>query len=338
MMSVNRRFFALEDENSVFRFKIDTRFVNAGATDGSQLDNQFILPFLNNTSSGFVKNFIMKVNDGRPDIIVNTVNFITTRIVSFTSPGVYEITCIGMALNLSFKSSITPDKAKLIYVDRLDPIFTIQDQAFLACINCVFDVSFMVVNNLSLTFNGIKNFGPNANIENYDVSKATTAYLTLSGTPPKVFQGFFPALTNASQYLKSLNLSLIPTITIIATNLTNVSEMLSGSNFRGKLEIRSESLVNIEYLNRYTTNPPSMGLVDIRRVTTATDFITSIMSTTNVDATLLGWQNNFDWSVIPSVTATYDFYNSKYSNNPAVIAAKAFLESKGITFTRLTMA
>ena len=62
------------------------------------------------------------------------------------------------------------------------------------------------------------------------------------------------------------------------------------------------------------------------------------MSTANVDATLLGWQNNFDWSVISSVTATYDFYNSKYSNIPAVIAAKAFLESKGITFTRLTMA
>lgn len=59
------------------------------------------------------------------------------------------------------------------------------------------------------------------------------------------------------------------------------------------------------------------------------------MSTANVDATLLGWAS-LDWGIL-TVTCTYNFRSSKYSNNATVIAAKSFLEGKGITFTNLTM-
>ena len=64
------------------------------------------------------------------------------------------------------------------------------------------------------------------------------------------------------------------------------------------------------------------------------------MSRINTDATLLGWVNNFDWSVIPTVTnkVTFHFRGSTYSNNSTIISAKTFLESKGIIFTNLTMA
>ena len=335
-MSGLKGFFAVDNDSSVFKFTIDTTKIVAGATDGSQLSDRFVLPFLN-SAGVYVKSFTLKVSDGRPDVFVTTANYATYRTIIFSAPGIYTITLIGSAYGVSFKGTQTPDKSKLISVERLDPSFTLLDQAFWLCANCEFNVPYMVVNNMDRTFNGIKKFGSNVDLSKYYVSKAPMAFLTFSGTLTSVFQGFFLSLTNASQYLKQLTLTGIPKIIIIAPNLTNVTELLAQSNYRGILEIRSNVLSNISYLNRFTTNPPSMGLVDIRNVTTATDFITSAMSTANVNATLTGWVNNFDWSAIPTVAnkVTFDFKGSTY--NASALSAKTFLEGKGIIFTNLTL-
>lgn len=335
-MGAIRRFMPFDDENSVFRFKIDTRFVNAGATDGSQLDTQFILPI--DTPIGF--NFILKVSDGRPAVIVNTNNISTYKTITFSIAGVYEITLIGRA-NIRF-NNMSPDAKKMTLVSEFGLGFKFSSYAFQGAINMIWDAQFVRFNELDRVFINIKGFGANADLSKYIVDSATVAtytFINIINPMTSVLSGFFPSLIDADSFYRETKISSSVTeIKILAPNLVSIRSCFNSTQWRGRFVVQSKALTNISFVFRAVTNPPSLGEVDIRRVTNTTNFITSIMSTTNVNATLLGWQNNFDWSVIPSVTATYDFYNSKYSNNPAVIAAKAFLEAKGIVFTNLTMA
>ena len=151
-------------------------------------------------------------------------------------------------------------------------------------------------------------------------------------------QGFLN-MANIDRLYQGCNIAAISKIEIISDAVTSAQWLFLQCNYRGRIVMKTPNLTNITGLMYGTTNPPSLGEIDIRRVTDATNFLVAVMATVNVDATLLGWQNNFDWTnVTNSTKANFDFYNSKYSNNAAVIAAKAFLESKGFTFSRLTMA
>ena len=334
-MSIAPRLMALLDEDSVFRFQIDTRNTLSSATTGAQLDNQFILPI-----DAGVTNFVLRVNDGRPEVSVTNANLATYKTLTFASPGIYEISLIGTA-NLRFNNQ-SPDSRKITWVYECGLGFRFSGYAFENAINMTWNAPFVRFNELNRVFIGVKAFGPLANLANYIVDDATTANYTFANvkTPMSwVLSGFFPKLTDAQDFYRQAPLASVPEVQIIAPKLTTVSGAFYNSQMRGRIVIKSEMLTDISNLCRGYTNPPSLGEVDIRRITSASLFITSVMSTANVDATLLGWANNFDWSAIASVAnkVTFDFINSKYSNTPQVIAAKAFLESKGIIFTRLTI-
>lgn len=336
-MSAIRRFYAGNIDNSIFRFTIDTRNIVSGATNGSQLDKQFILPI----DTGFGSSFILKVSDGRSDVIVNSNNISTYKTITFATAGIYEITLIGKA-NIRF-NNMSPDAKKMTLVSEFGLGFKFSTYALQDAINMIWDVPFVRFNELNRVFIGIKGFGSNADLSKYIIDSATVATYTFSSIinpMTSVLSGFFPMLTNAQDFYRDAPLASVPEVQIIAPKLTTVSGAFYSSNMRGRIVIQSEVLTIMDSLCRGYTSPPSLGEVDIRRVTSASFFINSVMSTANVNATLLGWANNFDWSKIPTIAnkVTLDFFNSKYSNNQAVIAAKTFLESKGITFTRLTMA
>lgn len=332
-MSSLIKFFALPQRSSNFRFIVDTNFVNAGATDGSQLNNQFILP----VTSG---NFTLSVSDGRPSVVVNNSNLNTYKTISL-SPGIHTITLTGSA-DIRF-DLVSPDNLKITSTLEFGSGFTLAQYSFKNCSNMVWDVPFTNFNILSRIFNGIKGISDNIDLKNSLIDKVIDASYIMGGIiePPKtVFSGFFSSLTTAGNMYRDSNLSRVDEVQIIAPNLVNISGGFYGTMFRGRIVIKSNSLTNINNLCYGYTNPPSLGEVDIRRVTNANTFITQPMSRINTDATLLGWVNNFDWSVIPTVTnkVKFHFRGSTYSNNSTIISAKTFLESKGIVFTNLTMA
>lgn len=326
----------LDDDFSVFHFQIDTRNIVSGATNGSQIDTRFVLPI----DTNFAVNFILKVNDGRGDISVTNANLATAKILNFSVAGIYEISLIGFA-NLRF-NNMSVDSRKMTWVYECGVGFKFSSYAFENCSNMTWDAPFTRFNELNRVFIGCKGFGANAILSRYIVDQATIATYTFANVinpMTSVLSGFFLMLTNADNFYRDAPISSVTEIQIIAPNLASIEGGFFNSMMRGRIVIKSDVLTNIANLCRGYTNPPSLGEVDIRRVTNASLCISSVMSTTNVDATLLGWVNNFDWSGIPTVTnkVTFDFYNSRYSNNSAVINAKTFLESKGIIFTRLTI-
>lgn len=335
-MSIIPYYLLLDDDDSIFRFQIDTRNILAGATSGAELPNQFILPVDAGTT-----NFILKVGDGRPDVVVNNSNIAANKKITFATPGIYEISMIGRA-QLRFNNQ-SPDARKMTWVYEVGLGFKFSSYAFEDTYNMTWDAPFVRFNELNRVFINTKAFGPKANLANYIVDDATMASYTFTSiqTPmTSVLSGFFPNLINATDFYRSTPLQLVSQVQIIAPNLVTTAGCFYLSNMRGRIVIKSDVLAIIDNLCRGYTNPPSLGEVDIRRVTSASLFISSAMTTANVDATLLGWVNNFDWSFISAVTnkVTFDFYNSRYTNSPNVVAAKAFLESKGILFTRLTIA
>lgn len=326
----------LDDDDSVFHFQIDTRNIVSGATNGSQLDTRFVLPI----DTTYSCNFILKVSDGRPDLAVTNSNLATAKILNFSTAGIYDIYLIGSA-NIRF-NNMSVDSRKMIWVYEFGVGFKFSSYAFENCSNMIWDAPFTRFNELNRVFIACKGFGSNAILSRYIVDQATIANYTFANVinpMTSVLSGFFLMLTNADNFYREAPISGVSEIQIIAPNLTSMDGAFYNSQMRGRIVVRSEVLTNISNICRGYTLPPSLGEVDIRRVTSASIFIGSVMSTANVDSTLLGWVNNFDWTSIPTVTnkVTFDFFNSRYSNTPNVVAAKAFLESKGIVFTRLTI-
>lgn len=338
-MSGARRFFAMIEDNNIFRFKIDTTKIVASDTNGSQLDTQYILPIPDSAFN--ISSFNLIVSDGRPNVVINSNNISTARVLTFATPGIYEITLLGKS-RIKAGGSNGVDVLKIIEVTIMGRSFEFNEFAFDSCSNMIWNVPFCNFNTLSRVFLNIKGISDTIDLGNSLVDSVTTATNIMGtiGSPPRtLFSGFFKKLTSADAMYINTNLSRIESVQIISPVLQTVSRAFQQTSFRGRIVVQSEVLTNITNICYGYTNPPSLGEVDIRRVTSAGTFISQVMSTTNVNATLLGWVNNFDWSVIPTVTnkVTLDFFNSKYSNDTAVINAKAFLESKGIVFTRLTM-
>ncbi len=340
-MSAARRFFASTRLQTPLIFQIDTRNVASGATDGSQLDNQFILP-LDFPTSG-THNFIIKVSDGRPDVGYNGTNP-NARIITFATPGIYTITLIGRSNY--FKPWGKADVLKWVSLDSWSSNFKASsyDNYFNGALNLIIrsKTTIKLTGNCSSAFANIKGFDPSFELSKVDVSETNSVaamFLNITTSFYYALNAFMNQVTTIGQLYRNVNMSNVTKVEIIAPQCNNANYILGGSGFRGTLIITAP-LTSIFGLVADYTNPPALGQVDIRLVNTAGSFINSVMSRTNVDSTLLGWVNNFDWSGIANATnkVTFDFYNSTYSNNASVIAAKAFLETKGIVFTRLTMA
>lgn len=343
-MSANRRFFALEDNNSVFTFKVDTSKIVVGATDGSQNPLTFRIPI---AFPAATQSFIVRVSDGRADFA-----YAGNPVITFASSGIYTITLLGRVMYFSFSAGLVGgygyDRQKIVSIDNWGSqvMFGAADtnwtSAFQNCINLIVNANNGLVfpNIASNFFQNIKGFSTSANLGKYDISQTTQLPNVTGITLPlySVFSPFLFKVVNMTNFYADVDLSNVPKLEIISTSLVGVQALLKNSGFQGELIITA-NLTNIISLLEGVTNPPSLGKVDVTKVANlTTNFITLPMATANVDATLLGWVNNFDWSARTFATkSTYNFKVSKYSNNPAVIAAKTFLESKGLTFINLTM-
>lgn len=345
----NKRFFATSGESNIFTFTVDTRNIVAGATDGSQLDNQYILPLTSDSGHNGNK-FIIRVNDGRPDIsVVGRAETDTKKIITFSSPGVYQISIIG-TITGRYSTQDQPDRLKLIEVNNWSQTIYFYNAFYGGCSNLVIKA----INPISLSGSASRNmfYG----IKGFDSKEAMMAIIVVNVTDSaSMFRGitslplkwmpnaFWNEVTTLSQtFFGSKIDNSVSIIEINAPKLTSVVSLFfstQSTNTDLRLVIRAP-LTSIDKLWYGSSPDISFGEVDIRNLTYCNQLYTKVSATSKVDATLLGWVNNFDWSGIAPVTnkVTIDFYNSKYSNNPSVIAAKDFLEAKGYIFTNLTMA
>ncbi len=327
------------DENNVFRFTVNTSKIVSGATDGSQDPLKFVLPFAAQTLiTGTV---ILKVSDGRADVALTNNNKDAYKTLTFATAGIYDISLIGKISYVAMTAS--PDKLKLTEINQFGFSTRFLASAFFGCTNLIVKATDQpnLLGNQASLFRQIKGFDPAIDLSIWDFSRVTDAayfFTDVQNPMTSVPQGFLN-MANIDRLYQGCNIAAISKIEIISDAVTSAQWLFLQCNYRGRIVMKTPNLTNITGLMYGTTNPPSLGEIDIRKVTDATNFLVAVMATVNVDATLLGWQNNFDWTnVTNSTKATFDFYNSKYSNNAAVIAAKSFLESKGFTFSRLTMA
>src|SRR5690625_3496392 len=329
-----RRFMNSTSDNEVFEFVVDTNNIDPLATDGAEnpLTLKLDLQFPTNVDH----QFIIRVNDGRPDVLFNRTEAGT--VIHFDAPGIYTITLIGKS---SFFRGPGLDRLKWIYLNRWGSSFKgLRAYAFQDASNLIIrsPESIKLTGSRSGFFQGIKGFEAPFDMGKLDVSDVTsfTSFFSVVQNPfTSVLNPFINVATNLNSLYEDVNLSFVDKIEVISPSATQFGKFLMNTEFEGELIINAP-VENMYYFLNGVSNPPSLGKVDIRRVSETNNFISTQMSKHNVDSTLMGWANNFDWTgYTPS--STFNFRGSKYSNNPDVIAAKSFLEGKGIVFTNLTM-
>lgn len=345
-MSSYRRFFAEEDANSVFKFTINTSIINPSGTDGSENPLTFKLPLSNTVNAS--TNCIVKVSDGRPDIsMVGQSEVNSKSLLTFASAGIYQITIIGFVQTFSFNSSIFGyDKRKIISIDHWGSKVGFIQYSFRDCENLEINANNALVlpSNSNGFFNGIKGF--NTSLELLDNSKVTAAegifgyieqILTTSPNP------FWESLVSFFQVFSSSSFDpSILKIEIISNTITRLVNCFTNTNFRGRLVAKTPNLTEIDRLFMNYSNPPPVGGVDIRNVTSVNIICNNLMSKDNIDSTLLEWANDYDWSDVPNIPGkcNINFFgntNPCYcSTDSEVLAAKSFLEGKGYVFPYLS--
>lgn len=339
-MSAIRRFMAMEGENNIFKFTIDTRNIVVGATNGAENPLTFRLPLNFPTNIGH--QFIIRVNDGRDDVVFDRTE--AGSIIHFATAGIYQITLIGRSNY--FLAGNVQDNLKWIYLDVWGTTFRgLLPNAFQGMTNLVIRAheSIKLTGNRAYFFNGIKGFALDFEMSKLDVSEVSNFSGFFSGVQLPMYSVLNPFINAAESMVgvyRNVDLTNVSKVEVISQTASNFGNFLSNSNFTGELIIKAP-LISMYQMLFGIVNPPALGKVDIRGTvsnTSFSSFITHPMTEARVDSTLLGWANNYDWTGIPLKSITMNWRGSKYSNNPAVIAARAFLISKGFTFQNLTMA
>lgn len=341
------KFFALGKRRSIFKFTIDTRKIVSGATDGSQNNLTFRLP----TRQWASNNCIIKVSDGRPDISINSgitdsnPNFTLT----FSTAGIYQVTIIGTLLfNFSVVSSSVVygyDKLKIISIDNWGNLMNFGSASFLDCSNLYINAQNTLVlpADSSDFFRGIGGF--NTSLTLLDTTKVANTLRMINSITTNLtgqLNPFWQSLvTFSSVYSGNIFDTSVNKIEIISSTLQNLDtpwDMVVFQN-TGTIELVLDT-PNLKKMFRVFRNGQvktrcHAGRIDVRNVTDTNGWMTGAFTTAQTDATLLGWAN------LPFMQAgvTWNWNGSKYSNNPAVIAAYNKITVEwGVIFTNLTMA
>lgn len=334
-MGANRRYFALGSNNQEFIFRIDTTKIVTGATNGSENPLKFKIP-LSNTGN----NFILRINDGRPDVVVNNTNYATETSLTFATSGVYEITFIG-SFYWSGASGFY-DRLKMFEILSWSLSAQWNSSSFEGCTNLTVKATNTLVlpSNSSSFFRNIKGFEP-ANLSNILFNNVSSAGAILTGVTTlftSLFNSFMTSITSLNSLYAGLNLGNCPRIEIIAPNATTAVALFGNTgnnNFNGELILNFPNVTSIDRLCNYMPTMPSLAKVTVQSVTVTNNFLRIAMATVRVDETLIAWAN------LPSMVSgvTWDWKGSKYSNNPAVIAAYNKITTQwGVIFNNLTMA
>lgn len=343
-MSGLKRFFALGQENSIFKFVIDTTKIVSGATNGSQNPLTYKIPIIYDSSNP--TNCIIQVSDGRADIAIsnNSTDINSKSILTFSTAGIYTITIIGrVGFYQQGNATIGYDWRKLISIDNWGYQVKYQSNCFDGCTNLIIKATnpLKLPANSNTFFRNIAGF-ESGRLDNLIMTDVNSAISILNGVATSftsLLNSFMPALTSTNGLYSGLTVSLVSKIEIIG-NLINDCGNTFGTplrNFTGELILQTPNNTNIQALCYYFNVSPSLAKVDIRSVTNALNFIRNPMTLARTNATLIGWANDYDWSGVPTVAnkVTLDFKGSTY--NSSASAAKSFLESKGYVFTNLTL-
>lgn len=346
-MSAIRRFGVL-DENSVFIFKIDTRFTNAGATDGSENPLTFKLPLREYNGAGTPYKFIIRVNDGRPDYAFGAWSTPADFTLHFSDPGEYIITIFGDVVGVNndrWGSGI--DRLKITEIIHWGN-FYFGTRAFNGCTNLVVNAPNVLVlpTSPSFFFQGIKEIRSPMNL--ISTEKATDMGNFLAGiqTPLKsTLNPFFKSLNAVAGLYSSSFTADVEGIEIISDSITSLSQPWNGlttprtaGNFYLRIKTPNlKQMFRVFYSVSHARTKCHAGEIDVRNVNNTNEWLSSgTFQTWQVDATLLGWANNLPFM---QSGVTWDWNGSKYSNNPAVIAAlNKITKDWGVIFTNLTMA
>lgn len=337
-MSSIRRFFALEAENSVFKFKIDTRNIVSGATNGSQNPLTFKLPI----SSTPGNRFILRVSDGRADVAVTSGTSTANSVISFATAGIYDIEIIGRMTWLGMgNGTVGYDRLKMIEINQWSLAITWENSSFSNCSNLLIKATNTVKlpSSSNLFFQNTLGF-TSGKLDNILFQDVTTAVGILSGVPTvftDLFNPFMPKLTTAGSLFSGLVLTSLSKVEIISDSITNVGALFGSilKNFNGQLVLNTPNNTNLQAVCYYLNVSPSFAKVDVRNVTNTTNHIRNPLSTSRMDETIIAWAN------LPFMQSgvTWNWKDSKYSNNPAVIAAlNKITNDWGVIFTNLTMA
>ena len=337
-MSANRRFFALLNNNAMLQFTIDTRNIVTGATDGSENPLTFRIPSVQVASNSCV----IKVNDGRPDKIINSSSTTSDFILDFATAGEYEITVIGR-LSFSFYFQMWGYDCKKITLVSRTYNFKFDIRTFYNCSNLVIDSPDVLLLPLEMTsgFQGIKEFKSDLNL--IDTSKVTAASGIIQGLQFPLKSLFNPFWLSLYLFEVYKSVTLDPSITkiqIISDSITSLYQPFNAITTPSTIELDVQT-PNLTTMFRVFNNGAIKarshgGKIDVRNVTNTSNWLIGKFTTAQVDATLLGWANNLPFM---QSGVTWNWNGSKYSNNPAVIAAyNKITNDWGVIFTNLTMA
>ena len=347
-MSANKRFFPIENINSVFIFKINTNHINTGATDGSENPLTFKLPLREYFGAGTPYNFIIRVNDGRPDYAFGAWSTPADFTLHFSTAGEYIITIFGDVVGVNYDrwgSGI--DRLKITEILQWGN-FYFGTRAFNGCVNLVVNAynTLVLPSSPSYFFQGIKEIRSPMNLINTE--KAVDMGLFLSGiqTPLKsTLNPFFKSLITVTGLYSVSFTADVEGIEIISDSVQSLSQpwnSLVTPRAFGDFYLRIKTpnlktMFRVFYGASHARTKCHAGEIDVRNVTNTDQWLSSgNFTTVQVDATLLGWANNLPYM---QSGVTWDWYGSKYSNNPAVIAAlNKITNDWGVIFTNLTMA
>jgi hypothetical protein len=343
-MNIISYYLLLDDEETPFIFEVDTRNVVSGATDGSENPLSFRIPApVTSGNSGIV----IKVSDGRPDIGISGSTTTANLTLTFTTPGVYEIKIYGR-FNSGWTFYLAAqgfDRLKITKVKQWPSntlFFAIR--AFQMCSNLVINAPNVLVlpTDSGLFFQSIKGFESDLSL--FDTSKCVTAVGILQlvqNNFNSLLNPFWLNLTSFNNVYSNAKLTAsIDKIEVISNSITLFSQALTGlttplSTIR--VVFKTPNLTNMFrfFFSGDIRTKAHGGEIDVRSVNDTSNWLTGTFSTWQVDATLLGWAQ------LPYMQAgvTWNWNGSKYSNNPAVIAAYNKITVQwGVIFTNLTMA
>lgn len=337
-MGALNKFFSQTNENNVFKFTIDTRNIVSGATNGSENPLSFKIPSIVPNTGNLC---VVRVSDGRPDLNINGTSTTSNFILNFTTAGIYDITIIGRLSAFSFYAADGYDKLKMIKITQWGN-FKFGIRTFSGCSNLVIDAPdvFNAPADFASGFSQVKEIISNLNL--VDTTKTTASDLVFSGlqTPLKsLLNPFWKSLVLFQVYQNVVFDNSITKIQIISDSITQLFSPFTNITTTATLEldVQTPNLVSVNRLlwTGAVKARSHAGKVDVRSVTTTTDWLGSALTTSQVDATLLGWANNLPYM---QAGVTWNWLGSKYSNTPTVIAAYNKITSTwGVIFTNLTM-
>lgn len=351
-MGTIRRFFPLEQDNDPFIFWIDTTKINPSGTDGSENNLTFRLPIRTASGANNLSKFIVKVSDGRADIDISSVSDITTKgLITFTNPGIYQIKIYGYVQSFGFEfrpptaGMYGQDFLKIIYIDAWGKKKVFERRAFNQCSNLIIRaVDTLVLPPVtSYFFRLIKGFESSLSLINTSrVTDATQILSSISNTLPNTLNPFWLSLSNFNAIYNSNIFSVLTDrIEIISDTVTALNTPAGGVTFLNPGTIRFISktpnlitMYRVFYTGEVKTRCHG-GEIDVRNVINTSQWLSGTFTTVQVDATILGWAE------LPFMQSgvTWNWNGSKYSNNPAVIAAyNKITITWGVIFTNLTMA